>query len=91
MSPARRRRMTFIWLLMPALALFAALRYLARVAVRHIPGERPVVDDDAVRRIIEEGRLAVREDEEPLDMAEAAREEDEFWGETWDEPDEYRA
>lgn len=81
--------MTLIWLLIPALAAFAALRYVARIAVKHLPGERPVVDDDAIRRIIEEGRLTTSA-EEPLDMEEAAREEDEFWSESWDEPDEYR-
>jgi hypothetical protein len=46
------------------------------------------VDDDALRRILETGSLP-GEDDDPLDMDAAARAEEEFWRESWDEPEEY--
>jgi hypothetical protein len=50
----------------------------------------PRVDDDALRRILRDGSLPVESGDEPLDMDEAARAEEEFFGESWDEPEEYR-
>jgi hypothetical protein len=47
----------------------------------------PRVDDDAVRTIVATGALAIEEDE-PLDMREIEAEEERFWRETWDEPEE---
>jgi hypothetical protein len=47
----------------------------------------PRVDDAAVRAIVETGALSV-EDDEPLDMREIEAEEERFWSETWDEPEE---
>ena len=47
----------------------------------------PSIDDAAVRTIVETGALAVEEDE-PLDMREIEAEEERFWSETWDEPEE---
>jgi hypothetical protein len=47
-----------------------------------------VVDDDAVRSILERGVL-VTEDDEPLDYDEIDEEERRFWSESWDEPDEW--
>ncbi len=60
----------------------------------------PVVDDDAVERILQTGRLTVEErdpeglplildDDEPLDQAEIDDEEGRFWSESWDEPTEW--
>ena len=46
------------------------------------------VDDDAVRRIIEEGVLELAEDE-PLDLDEIEEEERRFWEQTWDEAEEW--
>ncbi|MDX1674152.1 MAG: hypothetical protein R3314_05045 [Longimicrobiales bacterium] len=40
--------------------------------------------DGAIRQIEASGRLEV---DEPLDLDEAAAEEERFWGETWDEPE----
>ena len=48
----------------------------------------PVVDDDAVKAILETGRL-VTEEEEPLDLREIEEEERRFWSERWDEPEEW--
>jgi hypothetical protein len=51
------------------------------------------VDDDALRRIMEHGTLSTgrydEDDDEPLDPEKAARAEEEFWAESWDEPEEY--
>ncbi len=46
------------------------------------------VDDDAIAEILERGELYV-EDDEPLDLAEIDEEEERFWSETWDEPEEW--
>ena len=48
----------------------------------------PVVDDEAVRRILEEGVLDV-DVEPPLDLNEIDDEERRFWSERWDEPEEW--
>ncbi|MBT8487667.1 MAG: hypothetical protein HKN72_02150 [Gemmatimonadetes bacterium] len=45
----------------------------------------PVVDDDLIRKIIEDGEIYVEEDE-PLDLDEVDDEEERFWSESWDEP-----
>lgn len=61
----------------------------------------PTVDDDAVERILETGRLhvpdpehgelpiVVEDDDEPLDQGEIDDEEERFWSESWDEPTEW--
>ena len=48
-------------------------------------GKVPVVDDDAIERIIAQGELYVDEDE-PLDLETIDDEEERFWSESWDEP-----
>lgn len=42
------------------------------------------LSDGAIRRIESTGRLEV---DEPLDLDEAAAEEERFWDESWDEPE----
>ena len=84
--------MTWLWIFLALLAGAAGLRYLARLrsAARGAP---PRVDDDALRRIMEHGTLSTGgdedDDDEPLDPRKAARAEEEFWAESWDEPEEY--
>lgn len=71
-------------LLMALLAVAGGL--LARRKLR--AGRRKsVLSDDMVRRIEEEGRLRV-DVPEPLDLDEIREEEDEFWAQTWDKPEE---
>lgn len=43
------------------------------------------LDDDMVRRIEEQGSIEV---EDPLDLDEIRLEEERFWSESWDIPDE---
>lgn len=60
----------------------------------------PVVDDEAVERILRTGELTavdadtldldlILEDGEPLDQEEIDDEEGRFWSESWDEPTEW--
>lgn len=46
------------------------------------------VDDEAIAAILEKGELYVEEDE-PLDQQEIDEEEERFWSERWDEPEEW--
>ncbi len=82
--------MSWIWIVFGALVGAAGLRYRARLHAERAAGAPPSLDDDAIRRILEEGTLSVGEDDEPLDLEAAARAEEEFWDEPWDEPEEYR-
>ena len=82
--------MTWFWIFLALLAGAAGLRYLAHLrSAAH--GAPPRVDDDALRRILEHGTISDGRDadDEPLAMTKAARAEDEFWAESWDEPEEY--
>lgn len=81
--------MSWIWLVLAVLLLVAGIRALARLRSLHARTHAPDVDDDTVRRILETGSIETDDDEEPLDLDEAARAEDEFWNETWDEPEEF--
>ncbi|WP_419165982.1 hypothetical protein [Candidatus Palauibacter sp.] len=72
--------------------LFLALAVLVAVAgweVRRRLREqtRAGVTDEVVRRIETLGRVDA-EDVEPVDLELAKAEEDEFWAQTWDEPEE---
>ena len=70
--------------------LFVALAVLVAVAgwrVRHRLRHRTRVTDEIVRQIETVGRVDA-EDVEPVDLERARAEEDEFWAETWDEPEE---
>ena len=76
--------MTWIWI---AFALLIAALGLRRRASSS--PHAPRVDDDAIRRIMEDGTLALHDEDEPLDVEEAERAEEEFFDESWDEPEEY--
>lgn len=49
--------------------------------------KRAGVTDDVVRRIETLGWVDA-EDVEPVDLDRARKEEDEFWAQTWDEPED---
>jgi hypothetical protein len=51
---------------------------------RRMVGLRPRLSDDDIRQIELGGRIG---SEEPLDLEEAAEEEERFWDESWDEPE----
>lgn len=46
--------------------------------------KRRGLSDGAIRQIETSGRVEL---DEPLDLNEAAEEEERFWGESWDEPE----
>jgi uncharacterized membrane protein len=75
-----------LWIVLALLVLAAgvAVRMRVRSATRR---EEVELDEEMIRRIEEEGRLETDE-REPLDWDEIREEEDRFWSETWDEPDE---
>lgn len=76
-----------LWIALGGLAVAAgvAVRWRIRKVRRGDGGAE--VDDDAVRQIERTGRLETDE-REPLDHDRIREEEDRFWAETWDEPDE---
>ena len=82
--------MTLFWFVFwvgLAILAFAAGASL-RVRLRdEVDSGSPVVDDDALRAILETGVLKA-DDDEPLDMGDIDDEERRFWGESWDEPEE---
>ncbi|MCY3700527.1 MAG: hypothetical protein OXH46_12990 [Gemmatimonadetes bacterium] len=72
--------------------IFVALAVLVavagwRVRRRRRHASRSGVTDEIVRRIETVGRVDA-EDVEPVDLELARTEEDEFWAQTWDEPEE---
>lgn len=71
--------------------LFVGLALLVAVggvlARRRVKAARGGLTDDLVRQIETVGRVDA-EDVDPLDLEGARDEEDAFWAQTWDEPDE---
>lgn len=65
--------------------LAAAAAILGRRRIRDYIGGRAGLDDDMIRRIEQEGSVEI---EEPLDLDHVREEEERFWSETWDLPDE---
>ena len=78
--------MSIIWTALAVIVLWAGLRHRHRInATRR--GGTPAIDDAAIDRIIQEGRLPT-EEEEALDLDAAREAEEEFLDEYWDQPDE---
>ena len=76
-----------IWTLLAVLVVLGGVAY--RLRLHEAIGERSTpLNDDQIRRIEETGRLDLESDE-PLDTEEIRRAEDEFWEESWDEPEEW--
>src|SRR5688500_4880774 len=80
-------RMTWFPMVLAVIAGVAGVRYLIRLRADHSPEAPPTVDDDAIRQILERGTLSTGP--EALDLGEIARAEEDFWAESWDEPEEY--
>lgn len=57
-------------------------------AFRDVPRDGSTLDDDAIRRIEGEGVFEPPHGE-PLDLDRIREEEEEFWGESWDEPEHF--
>ena len=78
--------LSVLWFFLGALFAYAwiSMRRKIRKSIEVPP---PRIDENDIRRIEEEGTL-LTDDPEPLDLEQIGREEDEFWRETWDEPEE---
>ena len=74
------------WTLLSALVVAAGLKTYAHRRAALAAG-LPSLDDDAVRTLVETGALTIEVDE-PLDLREIGEEEERFWSERWDEPEE---
>lgn len=83
--------MFWIWILLAVVVVLAGVRYRRRLGACRRPDEFTPVDDAAIRQILEQGRLGTRAPGDPLDMKAAAEAEEEFWEQSWDEPEEYRS
>ncbi len=75
-----------LWFFLGALVAYAWISMRLKLK-RSIEDPVPHVDEDAIRRIEEEGALFT-DGPEPLDLEQISREEDDFWRESWDEPEE---
>ena len=75
-----------LWFLLGVLVAYAWISTRRRIK-KSLEVPPPRIDEDDIRRIEEEGSL-LTDDPEPLDLEQIGREEDEFWRETWDEPEE---
>lgn len=75
-----------IWFAFGALAVLGGLAVRRKASASRREG-RATLDDEAIRRIMETGALTVDEDP-PLDLEEIEEEEERFWSESWDEPEE---
>ena len=76
-----------IWGLLAVLAVVGGVVVRRRLGTS-LKNADSALDDDAVRRIVETGSLTLDEDP-PLDMDEIEAEEERFWSETWDEPEDW--
>ncbi|MBW3628600.1 MAG: hypothetical protein KY464_04805 [Gemmatimonadetes bacterium] len=73
-------------MVLAAIAGVAGVRYLVRLRYLREEDGPPSIDDDAIRQIVEKGTLKGRD---ALNLDEIARAEDDFWAESWDEPEEH--
>ncbi len=72
------------WIFAGGAVLVAGAWYATRRRLRQLKDRE--LSDAAIRQIEASGRVEV---DEPLDLEEAAEEEERFWGETWDEPEPF--
>jgi len=65
--------------------LAAAAVVVNRRRIRDYFDGRSHLDDDMIRRIERDGSIDI---EDPLDLEQVREEEERFWSETWDVPEE---
>ena len=83
--------LTLFWLIF--WAGLTVLEVTAGVSLRmqlrnRVEKNRPSVDDAAIEEILATGALTTDEDS-PLNIEQIDDEEQKFWSQTWDEPDEW--
>ena len=83
--------LTLFWLVfwagLTVLAVTAGVSLRMRLRDR-VGKSMPIVNDAAVEEILATGALFMDEDS-PLDIEQIDDEEQKFWSQTWDEPDEW--
>lgn len=77
-----------LFLILAVVVVVAAMVARRRVG-RVVDGERPITGDPLLREILSEGDGWAEEDE-PLDEDRIREEEDRFWSEEWDRPEDWR-
>lgn len=75
---------SLVWAFLAFLVLVAGLAYRLRIH-EEVGSRGRGLSEEQIRRIEETGSVDL--DNEPLDMDEIERAEDEFWEESWDEPE----
>ena len=82
--------LTLFWLIfwagLTVLVVTAGVSFRVQLRDR-VEKNRPSVDDAAIEEILATGALTTDEDS-PLDIEQIDDEEQKFWSQTWDEPDE---
>ena len=83
--------LTLFWLIfwagLPVLVVTAGVSFRVQLRDR-VEKNRPSVDDAAIEEILATGALTTDEDS-PLNIEQIDDEEQKFWSQTWDEPDEW--
>jgi hypothetical protein len=77
-----------LFLILAVFVILAALWSRSRVK-RRLDGDEPITGDPLLREILSESD-AWDEDDEPLDEDRIREEEDRFWAEEWDQPEDWR-
>jgi len=80
--------MEWIWVGLAVLIVIAGIRYRRRLRKMRSTSH---IDDAAIHEIIRTGRLPRRDGDEPMDLRAAAKAEEDFWDESWDQPEEFRS
>jgi hypothetical protein len=75
---------TLLWIVIALLVIVGGVRAWSRLRDHRDSGVRPLTDEE-IRRLERGGSISI---EPPMDMSEIAEEEQRFWEEHWDEPDE---
>ena len=83
--------LTLFWLIfwagLTVLVVTAGVGFRVQLRDR-VEKNRPSVDDAAIEEILATGALTTDEDS-PLNIEQIDDEEQKFWSQTWDEPDEW--
>lgn len=75
------------WISVLAVAVIIAGWLTRRTILRTVRNEEPMITDELLRRVLEEGSVEHPGADEPLDEDRIRAEEDRFWSESWDDPE----
>jgi hypothetical protein len=75
------------WISAIALAVVIAGALTRRAIFRTVRGEEPIITDEVLRRVLEGGSVEHPDAEGSLDEEQIRQAEDEFWSESWDDPE----